>query len=291
MNKRKSTVAVMIHHTAGNEKNAAALRSVFKSRFGVDYIGYTIAIFPDGSFVQDISWEDWGIHNASGKINNSNSPSISFVGNYSDSLPTKSALETGIKKLQEFSDLYGIKLEWHKTVFGHRDSASTACPGQKLYDYLPEFIGSINKNDMKHIQSYKFSNKETVYGLYAYDTMEEVVGNIVTYSRPSLVKDSDNPEVSLKYGIPTFESVSYLGITEKDIKVNSNKETIKNLESENEKLKKNAQEQTLEIDVLKEKIEELESNSRTVPVYETKEEEQVHGFITKTIEFIRNLLK
>lgn len=103
-----------------------------------------------------------------------------------------------------------------------------------VLDYGNGFLGYFDQTplitkekEMKHVQSMRFSDSATVYGLYAYERMEEVVGDIQLYSPPGLYKRSDGPEVSLMYGIPSFDSVRYLGLTpEHDMYVDHRDESI-----------------------------------------------------------------
>jgi hypothetical protein len=128
-------IGVVIHHTAGNEQNAEQLRSAFKSRFGVNYIGYHVAIFPDGSWASDLTYEQQGIHNNGGRLNNTNSVGISLAGNFEVSEPTQAQMRTLNIKLREVVTRYNIPQE---NVVGHRDMKATACPGKNLYTKLQD---------------------------------------------------------------------------------------------------------------------------------------------------------
>ena len=128
-------IGVVIHHTAGNEQNAEQLRAAFKSRFGVDYIGYHVAIFPDGSWVSDLTYEQQGIHNNGGRLNNTNSVGISLAGNFETSEPTQAQMNTLNIKLREVVTRYNIP---QQNVVGHRDMKATACPGKNLYSKLQD---------------------------------------------------------------------------------------------------------------------------------------------------------
>ena len=133
---RTKTEAILLHHTAGNEKSMEALRSIFKSRFGVNYVGYNLVIFPDGSVESDIGDDGVGVHNATGKYTNVNSLGVSLVGDFSSSLPGASQLEALVNVLDRLVSKYKLP----KTqIFGHRDLKSTACPGEKLYAWLQDY--------------------------------------------------------------------------------------------------------------------------------------------------------
>ena len=133
MANRTKTEAILVHHTAGNEANMDVLRSVFKSRFKVNYVGYNLVIFPDGSVASDIGDDGFGIHNATGKYTNANAVGISLVGNYSHARPSDNVLSVLEHELERLRAKYGLGRD---RVFGHRDFKSTACPGAKLYEWL-----------------------------------------------------------------------------------------------------------------------------------------------------------
>lgn len=169
----------------------------------------------------------------------------------------------------------------------------------------------LNEKPMKVVQVYRHSNDATVRGIVEYETMEEVHAtghDIVLYGPATLVKDSDNPEVSVKYGIPTFDSVKYLGLTpEKNLKVDSSKETIKSLQAISLEAEKEIAKLTEELEKEKLLHEDTKRSADEIiislkrdleackgdksPSYETPEAKQVHGFVSKAIAFIRNLLK
>ena len=131
---------IVVHHTAGNESSPETLRAVFKARFGVDYIGYHYAIFPDGSVAKDISDETIGIHNNGGRLNNTNSVGISLVGNFEEGEPTQAQLDKLVDIARKIILKYTVSRE---NIVGHRDMKATACPGRNLYSKLPELINKI----------------------------------------------------------------------------------------------------------------------------------------------------
>lgn len=139
-------IALVVHHTAGNEQSAAQLRATFKARFGVDYIGYHYAIAPNGDIWKDLRDDQIGIHNNVGQYNNTNSLGISCVGNFSDHLPTDAQLNTLSRLLGELTARYAIPKD---RIFGHRDFKATACPGNDLYNWLQEYKqGNHQEDDM-----------------------------------------------------------------------------------------------------------------------------------------------
>jgi hypothetical protein len=124
---------IMIHHTAGNEKSADALRAIFKSRFSVNYIGYHYAIAPNGDIWKDLKDTDMGIHNNVGDVNNTNSLAISFVGDFTSKDPSVAQMETAKRIIRQVKGKFTIQ-----SIVGHRDEKQTACPGNRLYARLGE---------------------------------------------------------------------------------------------------------------------------------------------------------
>lgn len=136
--------ALIIHHTAGNESSAEQLRSVFSSRFGVDYIGYHYAISKSGEIWKDLSDDQVGIHNNEGEYNNSNSLGISLVGNFEEEEPTEAQLNTLSNLVKDLTAKFNIPKD---KIFGHRDLKQTACPGNNLYNKKP-FIKEADMNQI-----------------------------------------------------------------------------------------------------------------------------------------------
>lgn len=169
--KRTKTVGVVIHHTAGNETSANALRASFKRNFDVDYIGYHRAIAPNGEVWYDLNLNDVGVHNNGGRLNNTNSIGIALVGNFEQTEPTKEQLNVLVSLLRETVRTYGIKKE---DVVGHRDMKATACPGKNLYSKLPYLIDEAY-NDMKDV-------KENIRVSFRVEGYEDV---FVTYKVPN----------------------------------------------------------------------------------------------------------
>jgi hypothetical protein len=197
MAKRPSTVGIVIHHTAGNEKSAAELRSIFKNRFGVNYIGYHRVITPDGTVWGDLALDEVGIHNATGAINNMNSIGISLVGNFELNVPTKAQLDTLVKLIREMKNQFPTIQR--KNIVGHRDMKATACPGKNLYPKLPTLISlAYQENDMSaedireleslralkrnlingKVNEFKKSNDPAIYQILAYGSPEVYINDM-----------------------------------------------------------------------------------------------------------------
>lgn len=133
-------IAIMIHHTAGSEQSAPALRATFLERFGANYIGYHYAIAPNGDIWKDIQDDQVGIHNNEGNINNYNSLAISFVGDFTSREPTTAAWNKAKQVIRTIKKANPQV----KTLLGHRDRKSTACPGNRIYARLGELRAELN---------------------------------------------------------------------------------------------------------------------------------------------------
>jgi N-acetylmuramoyl-L-alanine amidase len=78
----------------------------------------------------------WNRHNGATKGYNGNSLAFCWTGNYDTSQPTQASIDAGRALLaQGMRDGY---LTADFTIRGHRDVASTACPGRYLYPRLAE---------------------------------------------------------------------------------------------------------------------------------------------------------
>lgn len=138
MANRKSTLKLIVHHSVTDPNiSQAALRSIFKSRFGVNSVGYNICVRPDGSTFSDIGDEGIGIHNATGKYVNANSCGICVLGTFTDNLPSQLQLDGLKRELNRLMAKYSLS---RADIIGHRDTGkATACPGNKLYEWLNNY--------------------------------------------------------------------------------------------------------------------------------------------------------
>lgn len=138
-------IGVVLHHSAGNEKTAAQLRATFKQRFNVSYIGYHAAISKTGEVWSDLRWDQIGIHNNVGRLNNTNSVGICLIGNFESEQPTIAQLENLERYLRELVAFYKIPLA---NIIGHRDMKSTACPGKNFYSLIDSIKSKLNTSPM-----------------------------------------------------------------------------------------------------------------------------------------------
>ncbi len=67
---------------------------------------------------------------------------ISFIGDYSYSLPTGIARSSLVRLMAALSQLNGFNLSFGSSVVGHSDRNATLCPGEVLYAELPNIVNS-----------------------------------------------------------------------------------------------------------------------------------------------------
>lgn len=127
--------AVWLHHTVTGF-GAAAVRQIQNGHMDDrDFcdIGYNWIIDPrDAVIYQGRGLGVRGAHT----IPDNDAQGVAVLGNWDDDVPTDSDLES---IAQGFVTLYNLDA-WIPTSFtgGHRDVWPTACPGQHLYDRLPD---------------------------------------------------------------------------------------------------------------------------------------------------------
>jgi NOL1/NOP2/fmu family ribosome biogenesis protein len=170
----KDPEVIIIHHTATNYKSSASkqIRKIYKyhsytKKWGD--IGYNYVIGEDGTIFQGRYGNNGVIgghaYNSVEKINyNSGSIGIAVLGNY-DNKKLPSAAQDSLEKLvgwlaanNDISIKSGIKFHGKSlsdSVVGHRNVASTACPGKNINSLMSSIRSSAE-------------NSATVYGNYAY---------------------------------------------------------------------------------------------------------------------------
>lgn len=199
-------IGVVIHHSAGNESTATQLRSIFKSRFNVSYIGYHYAISKTGEVWKDLRDDQIGIHNNEGSLNNSNSLGICLIGNLETNQPTVTQLNKLKEILTNLKKTHGITAT---NIVGHRDMKSTACPGKNLYSSLARLIKEVYASTtMANFKLYQDVRNGKVYY-----KMFDTNGNLVQHvPNPAALKEffGDSPEVTQvgdihEIGLPTDE--------------------------------------------------------------------------------------
>ena len=139
---------ITVHHSAEAEptpldgtqsSSALALRTIQRSHLSSKMppwgdIGYHFVIDPFGRVFQgrDLTWQ--GAH-AKGD-NNIQNLGICLLGNFDEEKPTKEALDSLRKLLDNLRRTYNIP---RNEVHGHRDFKSTDCPGKFLEPWVVDY--------------------------------------------------------------------------------------------------------------------------------------------------------
>ncbi|MEP7103578.1 MAG: peptidoglycan recognition family protein [Candidatus Dojkabacteria bacterium] len=108
-------------------------------------IGYNYLIDPYGNIFEGRSGGN-GVIGAHA-IPNSGSIGISLLGNYSTSAPSQAMLTSLTKLTGALSFLNDFRVVWQTSLFGHRDYLNTECPGNNVYNLLPQL--AINAENMR----------------------------------------------------------------------------------------------------------------------------------------------
>ncbi len=153
--------AVFVHHTAGSNtyseaESASVVRGVYayhtQSRGWCD-IGYNFLVDKYGNIYEG---RDGGIRKpvrgAHSGDYNVNSTGISLMGMFESVSPTMAMKKALIRLVSwrlgtAYHNGYGhasIAGKRFARISGHRDAMSTACPGQRVYDWLPRLRSLVN---------------------------------------------------------------------------------------------------------------------------------------------------
>ncbi|XP_077999532.1 peptidoglycan recognition protein-like [Glandiceps talaboti] len=126
-----------IHHTVSSTCHAietckSVVRGVQNNHMdtkGWNDIGYSFLIGQDGNAYEG---RGWGVQGAHTYGYNNRAHGISFIGNFDNQLPNQLAINATKALIKCGVDRGYIKENY--SLLGHRDVASTACPGNALYD-------------------------------------------------------------------------------------------------------------------------------------------------------------
>ncbi len=154
--------AVFVHHTAGSntytrQESASVVRGIYayhtQSRGWCD-IGYNFLVDRYGTVYEGraggIRKAVRGAHSGDYNVN---STGISLMGEFTNTTPTEAMRRSLITLVAwrlgvAYQGGYGrarINGAVFKRISGHRDAMSTACPGQRVYDWLPTLRRKVNK--------------------------------------------------------------------------------------------------------------------------------------------------
>lgn len=144
-----SPAKVTVHHTATPLPDSVSVVSRLRQiqNYHIDSRGYCDIGY---HFLVDWNGEMWqgrnetvrGAHVAN---NNTNNVGISFMGTYSSTPASNSQLDACAGLLDWLHDNYGVPLN-RSYIKGHREYASTACPGDRLYGQLGDLVSRANGN-------------------------------------------------------------------------------------------------------------------------------------------------
>lgn len=145
---------LIVHHSAGSNTNndwAAVVKSIWHYHVDVkgwDDIGYNWLIDPNGVLYQGRKDNVRGAHFSG---HNTGTMGVCLLGNFHDASPMVGPKLTMLEKLErllcwkaEKENINPLATKYHaasmlnlKTIAGHRDGGSTACPGDSMYIQLP----------------------------------------------------------------------------------------------------------------------------------------------------------
>ena len=132
---RTVTDAIVIHHVGGTDREVSAAEiHRWHLHNGWSGIGYHYVIHKDGSIERGRPRDAVGAH-CYGE--NYHTIGINLVGNFQIALPTGVQMDAAVALVAQLCRIYRIR-PGAGTIVGHRDLNSTECPGQNLYDQLPD---------------------------------------------------------------------------------------------------------------------------------------------------------
>jgi len=136
---RDTTDMIVIHHTGNPTDDDLSAEEIHASHLkqGWAGIGYHFVIRKDGTVEAGRPLDCIGAH-AYGF--NEHTVGIHLSGNFEIGTPTNEQIESLAKLLADLTEMYGLE-NTSQYVVGHRDLMATACPGENLYQMLPEILG------------------------------------------------------------------------------------------------------------------------------------------------------
>lgn len=238
----KKVDKIVLHHTAEDMNktldDATLVRNIYAYHANVRWwgdIGYHYLVWQRWAIYEGRAWWDYveGFH-AHG--NNLWSVGVSVIGNYSDNTINRDQKRGIIEIVTHLATKYGIDPSlrttwarpcgswesciWKKvdvpTILGHRDLSITACPGNHLYELLPEIresvvwkvwiIKPIYNQKNKYIES---RPPEDTY-VYVLESTISLISQTPSQSIPSSAGSKNRVKVSLSY---TGSSVDISGFS------------------------------------------------------------------------------
>lgn len=123
---------IVVHHSASLDGTAEDFAEWHVRDHGWPGIGYHFVVEKDGSIIMGNP-----LTNVSYHTQNQNTKSVGIVlsGNFEVEQPTQAQMTSLSNLIAYLRDELPNELE----VYGHRDFAATACPGDNLYNQLNQF--------------------------------------------------------------------------------------------------------------------------------------------------------
>ena len=134
---REATDVIIVHHIGNTDADvSAATVHRWHLANGWAGIGYHYLIRKDGTIERGRPRDTVGAH-CYGE--NWHSVGVNLVGNFETAWPTDAQMDAAARLVARLCMIYGLRPD-ADTIKGHRDFNATACPGQHLYDLLPDVI-------------------------------------------------------------------------------------------------------------------------------------------------------
>jgi N-acetylmuramoyl-L-alanine amidase len=139
---RTKTDVIILHHVGNtNADVSAATIHQWHLANGWAGIGYHYVIRKDGTIERGRPRDAVGAH-CYGE--NYHSIGINLVGEFDAYQPTAAQIRSAERLAAVLCQIYGM-VPSARTIKGHRDFNATRCPGQNLYDMLPQVINGAKK--------------------------------------------------------------------------------------------------------------------------------------------------
>lgn len=150
LSRRAATHGLIVHHSAGNQR--ATVESIHAYHRDSNHwagIGYHYLIYPDGSIHRGRPEEMRGSH-----AGNANDWAIGVcvVGDYTNTPPSGAALNALAHLLAWLAGKHNWAWSSARTLSGHREWMSTACPGAAFYPLLPQVRADAKALSLGHAQ-------------------------------------------------------------------------------------------------------------------------------------------
>ena len=143
LSNRKATDFIVVHHIGGTNRDVSAAEvHQWHLNNGWAGIGYHYLIRKSGVIERGRPRDTVGAH-CYGE--NYHSIGVNVVGDFDGAVPNDAQMASLSMLLAALCRLYRLQ-PGDATIFGHRDFNDTACPGQNLYDMLPDIRLNVHKH-------------------------------------------------------------------------------------------------------------------------------------------------